>query len=80
MSGVDWSYDRTLDVRGLACPLPVLKTRKILLGLASGQRLLVEATDPMSAIDIPSFCRESGHRLAATAACNDTYRFLITRK
>ena len=52
-----------LDVRGLACPLPVLKLRKALLGMTPGQRIRVEATDPVAAIDIPHFLSESGDRL-----------------
>lgn len=58
-----WRADRTLDARGLACPLPVLKARKLIAGMRVGERLLVEATDPMAAIDIPHLCQEDGHRL-----------------
>lgn len=58
-----WKADRVLDARGLACPLPVLKARKWISGLAAGQWLLVEATDPMAAIDIPHLCQQDGHRL-----------------
>jgi tRNA 2-thiouridine synthesizing protein A len=71
--------DRTLDLRGLACPLPVLKARKALLGLAPGGRLLVEADDPLAAIDIPHFCREAGHVLLATEKRGDAWTFLIER-
>lgn len=58
-----WRNDRALDARGLACPLPVLKARKLIAGMRVGERLLVEATDPMAAIDIPHLCQEDGHRL-----------------
>ena len=54
-----------IDVRGLKCPLPVLKTDKRMSLLASGARVIVLATDPMAAIDIPHFCAEKGHRLLA---------------
>ena len=54
---------RRLDLRGLKCPLPVLKTARLLRDLQPGSRVEVFATDPMSAIDIPHFCRENGHRL-----------------
>ena len=60
MSEIDWKCDARVDARGLACPLPVLKARKALLGLAPGQRLLLEATDEMAAIDVPHFCNEAG--------------------
>ena len=54
-----------LDLRGLNCPLPVLKTRRALARLEPGRRVTVEATDPMSAIDLPHMCREDGHKLLA---------------
>lgn len=54
---------QSLDLRGLKCPLPTLKTRKALRTMAEGERLTVLADDPMAAIDIPHFCNEAGHRL-----------------
>jgi tRNA 2-thiouridine synthesizing protein A len=79
MAEPDWTHDAALDATGLACPLPVLKARKALLGLAPGKRLLVEATDPMAAVDIPHFCRESGNRLIAAVTAGMPLRFLIER-
>ena len=76
---IDWAHDAELDARGLACPLPVLKARKRLRGLVPGHRLLVEATDPMAAIDIPHMCKEDGHRLLASESADNMYRFLIER-
>jgi tRNA 2-thiouridine synthesizing protein A len=52
-----------LDVSGQLCPLPVLRARKKLLAMAAGQVLVVKATDPMAAIDMPHFCSEQGHHL-----------------
>tara|TARA_R110002124_G_scaffold66612_6_gene181294 strand:- start:2155 stop:2448 length:294 start_codon:yes stop_codon:yes gene_type:complete len=52
-----------LDVSGLQCPLPVLKTQKALRDLDSGALLRVISTDPMAKIDIPHFCSEHGHKL-----------------
>ncbi|WP_458792484.1 sulfurtransferase TusA family protein [Yoonia sp. MH D7] len=52
-----------LDARGLLCPLPVLKARKRLLSLASGDVLRVVADDPAAVIDMPHFCAEAGHTL-----------------
>jgi tRNA 2-thiouridine synthesizing protein A len=75
----NWSDAVTLDVRGLRCPLPVLRARKVLLGLEGGQRLVVYATDPMAAIDFPNFCRETGYRLEGTATEGTTLRFLIEK-
>jgi tRNA 2-thiouridine synthesizing protein A len=55
----DW--DDSIDCEGLLCPLPVLRARKRLLGLASGQVLCVRATDAMARVDLPHFCAEAGH-------------------
>lgn len=52
-----------LDVRGLLCPLPVLKARKRLLSMGRGERLAMLADDPAALIDVPHFCAEAGHRL-----------------
>jgi tRNA 2-thiouridine synthesizing protein A len=52
-----------LDLTGLKCPLPVLRTRKALRALAPGRVLEVACTDPMSAIDIPNMVRENGDSL-----------------
>jgi tRNA 2-thiouridine synthesizing protein A len=51
---------KTLDLRGLKCPLPALYTRKALAGLAPGDLLFVECTDPLAGIDIPNLVRETG--------------------
>jgi tRNA 2-thiouridine synthesizing protein A len=90
MSGMDaaepedaWASDRVLDARGLACPLPVLKARKLIAGMAAGERLLVEATDPMAAIDLPHLCQEDGHTLIRQQRSEPGHpvilRFLIER-
>jgi len=52
--------DTVLNLRGLKCPLPALKTRKELRRLEAGEKLVVECTDPLSAIDIPNLLRETG--------------------
>jgi tRNA 2-thiouridine synthesizing protein A len=52
--------ETTLDLRGLRCPLPALKTRKALTRLAAGDRLVVECTDPLAAIDIPHLITQTG--------------------
>lgn len=55
-----------IDARGLLCPLPVLRLRKVLLPLAPGTQVTLIATDPAARIDVPHFCAESGHRLIST--------------
>ena len=67
------------DLRGLNCPLPVLKARRRLAGMAPGARLWVETTDPLAAIDIPAFCNDDGHRLMETRAVEGGHRFLIEK-
>ncbi len=49
-----------LDLSGLKCPLPVLRTRKALLSMAAGERLRVICTDPLAGIDVPNMIRETG--------------------
>lgn len=67
------------DLRGLNCPLPVLKARKRLSLMPPGSRLLVETTDPLAVIDIPAFCAEAGHRLVESVPAGAGHRFLIER-
>jgi tRNA 2-thiouridine synthesizing protein A len=69
-----------LDVTELLCPLPVLKTRKRLQNMASGEVLKVIATDPMSAIDVPHFCKEQGHHLMSHETQDRHHIFRIKRK
>ncbi len=69
----------TIDVRGLKCPLPVLKTAKRMSTLAAGARVIVLTTDPMAAIDIPHFCRENGHRLVDTSRQDQILKFEIEK-
>ena len=67
------------DLRGLNCPLPVLRTRKRLAGMPAGARLVIETTDPLAAIDIPAFCNDDGHRLVTTEEVPGGHRFTIER-
>jgi tRNA 2-thiouridine synthesizing protein A len=71
--------DTTMDLRGLKCPLPVLKTRKRLAGLAAGDRLRVECTDPLAAIDIPNLLRETGDALETASREGDLLVFSIRK-
>jgi len=67
------------DLKGLNCPLPVLKARKRLSRMRPGSRVWLETTDPLAAIDIPAFCTDSGHSLIETAPTVGGHRFLIER-
>jgi tRNA 2-thiouridine synthesizing protein A len=71
--------DAEVDARHLLCPLPVLKARRAILALAPGQVLRLVATDPAAAIDVPHFCAEAGHELAATERDGAVTIFFLRR-
>ena len=71
--------ERLYDLRGLKCPLPVMRTRKRMSTLKSGEELLVETTDPLASIDIPHFCREDGHELLGSEMTESGHRFHIRK-
>jgi tRNA 2-thiouridine synthesizing protein A len=68
-----------LDLTGLKCPLPALKTRKALKTLKAGDLLEVRCTDPLSAIDIPNLLRETGDKLETTERAEHEIMFLIEK-
>jgi tRNA 2-thiouridine synthesizing protein A len=68
-----------LDLRGLKCPLPALKTRKALAGLPPGSVLVVECTDPLSAIDIPNLLNETRDVLEAQKETHGALVFRIRK-
>jgi tRNA 2-thiouridine synthesizing protein A len=68
-----------LDLTGLKCPLPALKTRKALKSLKPGDRLEVHCTDPLSVIDIPNLIRETGDRVEVTEQTERRIVFLIEK-
>ncbi|MDE2759940.1 MAG: sulfurtransferase TusA family protein [Paracoccaceae bacterium] len=68
-----------LDTTGLLCPLPVLKIQKTIKGLNQGDLLEIISDDPVATIDIPNYCRESGHKLLKEIA-NGQRKFLIQKK
>ena len=73
------TYDADLDAKGLLCPLPVLKARKRLQALTSGQVLRVLADDPAAVIDVPHFCNEAGHELVYTEDVTDGQLYFIRK-
>ncbi len=68
-----------LDLTGLKCPLPALKTRKALKSVTSGDFLEVHCTDPLSVIDIPNLIRETGDKVEITARDERKIVFLIEK-
>ena len=69
--------DKTLDTKGLACPLPILKTKKVLSGMPKGATLEVLATDPGSEPDFKAFCETTGNTLLEYSQSGGVFRFLI---
>lgn len=67
------------DLRGLKCPLPVLRATKRLGAMRPGEQIWLETTDPLATIDIPAFCADAGHRLMARETTADGHRFLVER-
>jgi tRNA 2-thiouridine synthesizing protein A len=68
-----------LDLSGLKCPLPALKTRKALTTLKPGDELVVACTDPLSAVDIPNLLRETGDELVKQERVDDRFVFRIRK-
>lgn len=73
------NYDAELDALGLLCPLPVLKARKRLQALESGQVLQVLADDPAAIVDVPHFCAETGHELLSMSDAGAHQIYLLRK-
>jgi tRNA 2-thiouridine synthesizing protein A len=71
--------EKTVSLKGLKCPLPALRTKKLLAGMASGDRLTIECTDPLAAIDIPNLLRQTGDALEDKAQADDVLTFTIRK-
>lgn len=71
--------DVIYDLRGLKCPLPVLKTRRKLKALHDGDRLILQTSDPLAGIDIPHFCNQEGHQLVESEKTAEGHRFTIRK-
>jgi tRNA 2-thiouridine synthesizing protein A len=72
--------EKNLNLRGLKCPLPALRTRKALAGLAAGDLLVVECTDPLAAIDIPNLLNQTGDMLEKTNREKKVLTFRIRKR
>ena len=77
MAEQERSKPETYDLRGLKCPLPVMRARKRMAGLEAGTLLWLETTDPLAVIDIPAFCAENGHALVSAETVDGGHRFLV---
>ena len=74
------NHDKELDARGLNCPLPILRARKALNEMTSGQVLRIVATDPGSVKDFEAFAKQTGNPLLSQAATNTEFTFFMQKK
>jgi tRNA 2-thiouridine synthesizing protein A len=72
--------DRELDVQGLNCPLPILRTKKALSEMSSGQVLHVQATDPGAVRDFQAFAKQTGNQLLEFSDTGPVFEFYFKRK
>ncbi|MFP4129649.1 MAG: sulfurtransferase TusA family protein [Halorhodospira sp.] len=72
-------FDESLDATGLNCPLPILKAKKTLANMNTGEVLYVTATDPGSVKDFESFSQQTGHELLEQREEDGTYHFRLKR-
>jgi tRNA 2-thiouridine synthesizing protein A len=74
------SHDKELDARGMNCPLPILRARRALNDMTSGQVLRIVATDPGSVKDFEAFCKQTGNELLSQSAGEKEFVFYMRRK
>ena len=72
-------FDKEFDASGLSCPMPIVKTKKALSGMASGQVLRVVATDPGSVCDMAAFAEETGNPLLSSSEEGKRYVFFLRK-
>jgi tRNA 2-thiouridine synthesizing protein A len=72
--------EKTINLRGLKCPLPALRTRKLLGAMQSGDILVVECTDPLSSVDIPNLLNQTGDTLVESRKDKTLLTFRIRKK
>ena len=73
-------FDKELDARGLNCPLPILRAKKSLADLKSGQVLRIIATDPGSVTDFAAFAKQTGNELLGSGENDKEFEFFLKRK
>jgi tRNA 2-thiouridine synthesizing protein A len=73
-------FDKELDARGLNCPLPILRTKKSLNDMVSGQVLRVVATDPGSVKDFQAFSKQTGNELLSAETASNEFVFFMKKK
>ncbi|MCF6305829.1 MAG: sulfurtransferase TusA family protein [Rhodobacteraceae bacterium] len=71
--------DQTLNAEGLNCPLPIIKAKKSLKGMAAGEVLAITSTDPGSVADFAAFCNQTGNSLLSSSTEGNIYSFEIKK-
>jgi tRNA 2-thiouridine synthesizing protein A len=74
------NFDKEVDARGLNCPLPILRTKKALTDMASGQVLRIVATDPGAVKDFQAFAKQTGNALVDHSASDKEFTFFMQKK
>ena len=74
------TFDKELDVRGLNCPLPILRAKKVLNDMSGGQTLRVVATDPGAVKDFQAFSKQTGNELLESGEASGEFTFLIRKR
>jgi len=74
------NFDKELDAKGLNCPLPILRAKKALADMQTGQVLRIISTDPGSVKDFAAFAKQTGNELLSTAENNKEFEFYMKRK
>ncbi|TMJ34523.1 MAG: sulfurtransferase TusA family protein [Alphaproteobacteria bacterium] len=72
--------EKTINLRGLKCPLPALRARKALAGLQAGDLLIAECTDPLTAVDIPNLANQTGDKLESSVREGEVLVFRIRKR
>ena len=72
--------EKTINLRGLKCPLPALRARKALAGLQAGDLLIAECTDPLTAVDIPNLANQTGDKLESSVREGKVLVFRIRKR
>jgi tRNA 2-thiouridine synthesizing protein A len=74
------NFDKDLDARGLNCPLPILRAKKALGEIQSGQVLRIISTDPGSVKDFAAFCKQTGNELLSQTDADKEFTFFLKKK
>ena len=74
------NFDKDLDARGLNCPLPILRAKKVLTEMSSGQILRIVATDPGAVKDFQAFSKQTGNELLSHSKANKEFTFFLKKK